>query len=255
MTEAFLFAAGVVLAYMSTLFVVSVLIKRNDLADLGWGPGFLVVAVATATQADQISAKILLVTSLVFLWALRLAIHILPRLRTKAEDFRYAEWRRQWGRLVYVRSFFQVFMLQGLLMLLVAASIVVNAQGSSELSWLSWLGVAVWGFGFLFETIGDRQLTQFLGNPANKGKIMDQGLWRYTRHPNYFGEVTQWWGLLLVVLPSAYWYVALISPATITILILFVSGIPLLEKKFAGKPGWKDYAVRTSPFIPLPPRR
>jgi steroid 5-alpha reductase family enzyme len=255
MTEAFIFAATVVISYMSGLFIVSAVIKRNDLADLGWGPGFLVLALSTAFWGGQSSAKIWLVTSLVFLWSMRLAIHILPRLRRKDEDFRYAQWRRQWGRLVYVRSFFQVFMLQGLLMLLVGASIVVNAQSSSDITWLNWLGVAVWVFGFVFEAVGDRQLSQFLSKPASKGKIMDQGLWRYTRHPNYFGEVTQWWGLWLVVLPSAYWYVALVSPLTITILILFVSGIPLLEKKFADKPGWKEYTARTSPFIPLPRRK
>ncbi len=255
MTEAFIFASLVILAYMSGLFLISVVIKRNDLADLGWGPGFLVLAIAVAAQTNQPSAKVWLVTGLVLLWALRLAIHIWPRLRRKSEDFRYAEWRRQWGKLVYVRSFFQVFILQGVLMLLVGAGIVVNAHQASDLAWYNWLGVAVWAFGFLFETIGDRQLTQFLGNPANKGQIMDRGLWRYTRHPNYFGEVTQWWGILLVVLPSDYWYVAAISPLTITTLILFVSGIPLLEKKFAGKPGWKEYATRTSVFIPLPPRK
>jgi len=255
MTEAFIFAATVVLAYMSGLFLVSAIIKRNDLADLGWGPGFLVLAVMMAAWSGQSTFKIWLVTGLVLLWAMRLAIHILPRLRRKDEDFRYAEWRRQWGELVYVRSFFQVFMLQGLLLLLVGAGIVVNAYSSSALTWLSWLGVGVWAFGFLFETVGDRQLSQFLGNPANKGKIMDRGLWRYTRHPNYFGEVTQWWGLWLIILPSSYWYVALVSPLSITLLILFVSGIPLLEKKFADKPGWKEYAAKTSVFIPLPRRR
>jgi steroid 5-alpha reductase family enzyme len=172
----------------------------------------------------------------------------------KPEDFRYASWRKQWGNQVMLRSFFQVFMLQGLLLLLVSASITINAFQSSELVWWNWLGVVVWAGGFLFETISDHQLTTFLNNPNNKSKIMDYGLWRYSRHPNYFGEVTQWWGLWLVVLPSTYWYVALLSPVTITLLILFVSGIPLLEKKFASRPGYKAYAKKTSVFIPLPPR-
>lgn len=254
MINTFGFALAVVLIYMTLWFVVSVIKRRNDVVDLAWGSGFIVMAVALMVKANNYSTKMALVATLVTIWGLRLTLHIWPRLRRKSEDFRYAQWRKQWGKFVYLRSFFQVFVLQGVLMVVVGASIVVNAFESSAITPYNWLGVLIWGFGFIFETTADRQLSNFLTNPNNKSAIMDHGLWKYSRHPNYFGEVTQWWGLWLIVIPSGYWWLALVSPLTITVLILFVSGIPLLEKKFMEKPGYKEYAERTSAFFPLPPR-
>lgn len=255
MLELFVIAALTIITYMSGWFVVSILLRRNDIVDLAWGPGFLLVALASMYYMNNFSDKVLLVTALVAVWAVRLALHIIPRLRSKTEDFRYRQWRRQWGKWVYVRSFLQIFLLQGLFMLVISNGVIINAHQSSAFVWYNGLGLVVWVIGFVFETAGDRQLDEFLANPANKGKIMTSGLWRYTRHPNYFGEVAQWWGIFLIVLPSVYWYPALVSPLTITLLILFVSGIPLLEKKFADKPGYKEYARRTSVFIPLPPKK
>lgn len=240
---------------MSIWFVISLIAKRNDVVDMAWGPGFVVIALAMMLQYNNYSGKAGLLFLLVVLWATRLSIHIWPRLKHKTEDFRYAQWRRDWGKFVYVRSFLQVFLLQGLLMVVIASGIIMNAVSGSSFAGFNWLGLLVWMAGFGFETVGDYQLSSFLKHPANRSKIMTKGLWRYSRHPNYFGEVTQWWGILLIVLPSAYWYLALISPVAITFLILFVTGIPLLEKKFMKKPGYKEYARRTSSFIPLPPKR
>lgn len=255
MLETFIFSAGIVVLYMFVWFLISVVAKRNDVVDLAWGPGFLVIAITTMLYSHNYSQKAILISGLVAVWATRLFVHIWPRLRTKTEDFRYATWRKQWGKSVYFRSFFQIFILQGLLMILVAAGIVVNSHNSSLITWYNVLGIVIWTTGFMIETISDRQLASFLAKPTNQSRIMTSGLWHYSRHPNYFGEILQWWGLFLIVLPSTFWYVALLSPLTITFLIVFVSGIPLLEKKFATKPGYAEYANRTSVLVPLPPRK
>ena len=249
-------AALVVLGYMTCWFVVALLRKRNDVADVAWGPGFVVVAgLALALQRPP-SARLLLVAVLVALWAMRLAVHIASRGRGKAEDYRYAEWRRQWGRWFYLRTYLQVFVLQGLFMLAISASVVaVGANRGGPLGWLDAFGAAVWLVGFVFETVGDRQLAAFLRDPANAGSLIQGGLWRYSRHPNYFGEATQWWGLWLIALSVPWGWAAAVSPVAITYTLLFVSGIPLLEKRFEGRADWAEYKARTSAFVPLPPKR
>lgn len=253
--EVFIFVAIMVAIYMTGWFMIATVLKRNDVVDIAWGPGFVLVAVAAMVYAMESTPKAQLLLVLVSIWAARLAIHIWPRIRRKTEDFRYAAWRQQWGKLVYVRSFFQIFMLQGLLMVLVGAGIIVNATQSSGVEWYTWLGVVIWAFGFVFESLSDYQLTRFLRNNKDGAGLMTSGLWRYSRHPNYFGEITQWWGLFIIVLPSMYWYIALISPIVITLLIVFVSGIPMLEKKFRSKAGYQAYARRTSILIPWPPKK
>ena len=150
---------------------------------------------------------------------------------------------------------FQVFLLQGFFMLLISTSaITAFADSFGKLGLLEAAGAVVWLTGFFFESVGDLELSRFVKNPANKGKLMTGGLWRYTRHPNYFGEVTQWWGIFLVVLSSPYGFLAIISPLTITFLILKVSGIPMLEKKYEGRADFAQYKRKTSAFFPLPPR-
>jgi steroid 5-alpha reductase family enzyme len=149
-----------------------------------------------------------------------------------------------------------VFLLQGVFMLLITVPLVIaNTYDAGQLGVLDAVGVLVWGVGFFFEALGDYQLTQFLRDPANRGKIMRYGLWKYTRHPNYFGEVTQWWGVFLVVLSVANGWMGIIGPLTISTLILKISGIPMLERPFEGKPEWEEYKKRTSVFFPMPPKQ
>jgi steroid 5-alpha reductase family enzyme len=172
----------------------------------------------------------------------------------KSEDFRYKQWRDTWGKWFYLRSFFQVYLLQGLLMIVIGYPFIHAAVygADSQLGILSVLGVAVWCVGYFFEVVSDYQLDVFIKNPANKGAVMDQGLWQYSRHPNYFGEVTMWWGVWLITLPFPFGLYTIVSPLAITFLILNVSGVPLLEKKFAGNPKFEEYKkgpVSSSPCL------
>ncbi|MBC7236635.1 MAG: DUF1295 domain-containing protein, partial [Chloroflexi bacterium] len=189
-------AALTIFLYMTTMFLVALLVKRNDIADIAWGPGFLITGLVALLINGRATFRQILVLTLVAIWALRLAIHISQRNLRRPEDYRYRRWREEWGALFVPRTFLQVFMLQGLFMFLVSFPIlIVMATDRGSLDWLSVLGALLWMVGFVFETVGDYQLDRFKADPANKGKIMTEGLWRYTRHPNYFGEVTQWWAL------------------------------------------------------------
>ncbi len=247
--------AVTIFVYMTALFVLALIRKRNDIADVGWGLGFILVAVVSLLANGNVTPRKTLVLALVVLWGLRLAIHIGLRNRGKKEDYRYKQWRDDWGDNWVIRSYLQVFLLQGFFMLLITFPVTLaNTYDVGPLGPLDWIGVLVWAVGFFFETVGDYQLTQFVTNPANRGKIMKYGLWQYTRHPNYFGEVTQWWGVFLIVLSVPNAWMGVIGPLTISFLILKASGIPLLEKQFEGNPEWEEYKRRTSAFIPLPPK-
>lgn len=245
-----------VLVYMSVWFVIGLIKKRNDVVDIAWGLGF-VFAVWKALDLNPMPGRLsYLAWALVTVWGVRLSGHILGRNRGKSEDFRYKKWREDWGDLFYIRSFLQVYMLQGFLMLLVVspALVTVGLQNTVDVSAWAWAGIITWAFGFYFEAVGDWQLKRFITSPKNKGQIMNQGLWKFTRHPNYFGEVVQWWGLWLICLssslPGTTKLFALIGPVTITVLILKVSGIPLLEQKYAKNADYQKYAKRTNKFFP-----
>lgn len=245
---------GATLLYMLGWFAVALVLDRNDVADIAWGIGFVLAAVLSFVLADAESVRSILVTALVTVWAVRLSGHIYLRNRGKGEDPRYRKWRDEWGRWFYLRTLLQVFVLQGLLMLVVVSpAVFVNVFDGGALGVLAVIGGLVWGIGFFFEVVGDWQLKRFMSDPANKGKILQSGLWRYSRHPNYFGEVTQWWGLWLIALAVPYGWISVIGPITITVLILYVSGVPMLEEKMAGNPAFEDYKQRVSKFIPMPP--
>ena len=194
-------------------------------------------------------------TGLVTVWGLRLFYHIIKRNWGKPEDFRYANWREEWGKFVVIRAFFQVFMLQGFVMTLVAVPILlVNVSPDTGFGLLEFIGLAVWLKGFFFEAVGDKQLADFLRVPENRGKVLQTGLWRYTRHPNYFGEATMWWGLFVIGLSVQNGIFGIISPLVITNLLLFVSGVPMLEKKMMDNPAFVEYAKVTSVFVPWFPK-
>jgi len=241
------------LGYMTLWFFISVIKKRNDVTDIAWGLGFILMA-WLSFYLSGFSFKALLINSLVTVWGLRLAWHIYNRNKNKSEDSRYLEWRKTWNNF-YLRSYLQVFLLQGMFLFLISFPVMlINHSVSSGFGILEIIGLLIWGIGFYFETTGDKQLKEFIGNPTNKGKLMNRGLWQYSRHPNYFGEVTQWWGIWLIALSIPNGWLGIIGPVTITFLILFVSGVPLLEKKYAGRSDFEAYKKRTSMFIPLPPK-
>jgi steroid 5-alpha reductase family enzyme len=250
----FLLTGGVILLYMTCWFIAAQIRGRNDIADVAWGLGFILSAAVSLVARGAYPLRGMLVSSLVLIWGVRLALHIHIRNRGRGEDPRYRKWREEWGRWFVLRSFLQVFMLQGLLLLLVATPVVfVNQAPAAPLGWLDVLGLAIWLYGFAFEAIGDWQLLRFIRNPVNKGRLMTAGLWRYTRHPNYFGEVTLWWGIWLMTLALPGGWLTIIGPLTITILILKVSGIPMLEKPYEERADFQEYKRRTSAFFPLPP--
>lgn len=250
---AFLWIQG----YFFLFFIAGTALRNNSIVDMGWGIGFVLVNWALALQWGRFDAVNLLAGALVTLWGVRLFYHILKRNWGKGEDFRYADWRREWGRFVIPRAFLQVYVLQGLMMWLIGMPLFLLKSpqaATGRLSALALAGVGVWIVGFFFETVGDRQLEAFKKNPANKGKILDTGLWRYTRHPNYFGEAVMWWGIALVGLGSGMPLYGFISPVVITWLLRFVSGVPLLEKSFEKRPGFAEYKARTPIFIPWFPK-
>jgi steroid 5-alpha reductase family enzyme len=256
MIDLVLAALVFIMCYMMGWFVVSLVTKRNDIADVAWGLGFIATAAFLGIRTGNWHIHALTVMVLTSLWGLRLAIHIFSRNRKKAEDFRYKQWREEWGKWWIVRSLFQVWLLQGLFMWLISMSaIAAFAANQQAISLIQFMGILVWITGFYFEAMGDWQLAQHIKNPKNKGVLMTNGLWKYTRHPNYFGEVTQWWGVWLVVAGLPFGWLALISPLTISWLILNVSGIPLLEKKYQGRADFEAYAKVTNAFFPWFPNK
>lgn len=248
--------------YMCTAYGVSLIRKDNGTADIAYGFGFVLVAWITYLLGSQTIVGAI-AGALVSTWATRLSVRIFLRSRGKPEDFRYRAWRDAWGKTFLWRSFLQVYMLQGILLFAIVLPVtILNTYGSEAgLGLLGLVGLLLWILGFLFETVGDAQLDSFLKNPDNKGHVMDKGLWRYTRHPNYFGEALMWWGLavlsydtLSVTAGMPLALLTFVGPALITFLLLKVSGVPLLEARFAGNPEWEAYKKRTSVFIPFLPK-
>jgi len=247
-----------VMGFMIAVWALSVAIKNASIADTFWGPGFVFVAWVTFLGADGYLGRRLLITLLVTAWGLRLALHIGTRNWGKGEDRRYKAWRQQYGDRFWWVSLFTVFLLQGLLLWVISLVAQVGqwSPKPDRFIWLDGAGLVLWAVGFFFEAVGDYQLAVFKKNPANKGKAMAKGLWRYTRHPNYFGECLMWWGIFLITLatPGSVW--TIVSPITITFLLLKVSGVTLLERTIVEtRPEYRQYQERTSAFIPWFPKR
>lgn len=244
-------AVWIILIYFSLFFIVGTIIKNNSIVDIGWGFGIVLTAWLLFFFSKDYTIGKIIVNTMVSLWGLRLFYHILKRNLFKAEDFRYQKWRKDWGKYVVPRAFLQVYMLQGLFMFIVGfAANYANVYGIN-FSWWMLIGVVVFLIGYYFEAVGDAQLKKHVNNPENKGKLIQTGLWKHTRHPNYFGEAVLWWGVFLVILiGGAPWYLV-VSPIAITLLIRFVSGVPLLEKRMVKYEGWEEYAKKTSIFIPF----
>jgi steroid 5-alpha reductase family enzyme len=256
MAELFVQAALIVFVYFLVFFLVAQVIKNNSIVDMGWGAGFVLLALIILISQGAYVERNLLMTLLVTIWGGRLTYYIVKRNWGKPEDFRYAKWRQEWGRWLVPRAFLQVFMLQGLLMLVIGYPIVlVNANPQPELNFFDYAGLLVWIIGFIFESVGDKQMAEFKKDPANKGHVIKSGLWKYSRHPNYFGEATMWWGIFLLALSVPSGLSAVISPLVITLLLLFVSGVPMLERKYKDNPEFQAYAKVTSKFFPWFPKQ
>lgn len=251
--------AGLVL--MTAMWVASLIRRDVSLVDRVWGIAFLVLAVTYAVVGDGAVVRENLVIALVAIWSLRLSGYITWRNWGHGEDPRYRAMRERDPERFPVKSLVTVFWLQGLLAWIISLPLLAVATDPTPatLTWLDWAGVGVWTVGFYFETVGDWQLSRFLADPANKGKVMDRGLWRYTRHPNYFGDTTVWWGYFLIALATGAWWAA-IGSAVMTLFIVKVSGVALTDKRMSGKAGsrregYDEYVARTNAFFPWPPKK
>jgi len=243
----------VTVVYMACGWIISVIRQDASTVDVFWGLGFVLLAVVSAITGDGFVGRKAVVATLVGIWGLRLAGYIVIRNWGKGEDYRYQAFRQRWGKSYWWVSFFQVFMLQGLLMWIIALSLMAAESNRTpdHFAVLDILGASVWCVGFFFEAVGDWQLARFRADPANEGKVMRSGLWAYTRHPNYFGEATMWWGLYLIAAGTRWGFWTIFSPVLITFMLLRVSGVALLEKaQVQAKPKYRDYMDSTSAFIP-----
>jgi steroid 5-alpha reductase family enzyme len=234
-------------------------VRRGDVSivDVFWGPAFVLVALVGALVADGDLARRWLLLGLTAAWGLRLAFHLGRRkLAEPGEDRRYAKLREREGARFARWSLVWVFGLQGLLVLIVSLPLQVGVQSSDPLGAAVIPGLALYSLGMVFETVGDLQLTRFRADPASGEQVMDRGLWRYTRHPNYFGDACVWFGLWLVVLPAGGTWWTVVGPLVMLVLLVRVSGAGLLERDIGERrPGYAEYVRRTSAFVPLPPRR
>lgn len=250
-------AAGAALAVMTAFWLFSLARRDAGVADIAWGLVFVAIAWASYAAGEG-SDGMLLAALLTSVWGLRLAFHIGRRnLGEAEEDRRYARMRKKRPGIFWLWSYVMVFLLQGVLALLV--SMALTSLGSAEpgsIGFVCWIGVAVFAIGLACEAIGDAQLTAFRRDPTTKGQVMDRGLWKYTRHPNYFGDATVWWGLWLVAVGAGAAWWTFLGPLLMSYLIVNVSGVKLLEADMAERrPGYREYMERTSAFVPLPPKK
>ena len=255
---------GITIAAMSVwmllLWLLSVARHDASIVDIFWGLSFILIGAIGCGVGHGFPARKALIGTLTAIWGLRLAIHIFVRNRGKGEDFRYRAMRKRYGARFPIASLFVVFGLQGLLAWIISAPLqaATSSPEPSHLTALDFVGAAIWAVGFLFESVGDWQLARFKSNPSNKGKVMDQGLWKYTRHPNYFGDALLWWGFFLIAACTAgtAGLFTAVGPALMTFLLMKISGAALLEKTLVKtKPEYRDYIARTGAFFPWPPKR
>lgn len=248
-------SAIVIVALVTLTWIASVALRDASVIDPVWPLGFVAVAITAFVAGDGDEGRRLLILVLVAVWGLRLSAYLFWRNAGKGEDFRYQAMRARRGPNFWIISLVTIFLLQGVLMWIVSLPVQLAAVPSRGLGLLAVAGVAAWAIGFAFETIGDWQLARFRANPASKGKVLDTGLWRYTRHPNYFGDFMVWWGIFLVAAESGAGAWGFIGPVLMTVLLVKVSGAGLLEKDIEQRrPGYADYVRRTSGFLPRPPR-
>lgn len=244
------------MVYMLALWALSLPLRDVSIVDLGWGLGFVVVAWIAFIVGEGCLGRRLLLAVLVSVWGLRLFGYLFVRkLSERREDPRYTAIRERYGPRFPLISLGVVFLFQGVLIWVVSLPVQGSASQLDRLGALDWAGIAVWGVGIFFEAVGDAQLRRFKVDPANKGRVMDRGLWRYTRHPNYFGDFMVWWGIYLAALSTGGAWWTIIGPVVMSTLLIGVSGKRLLERYMSKRPGYAHYVARTSGFFPLPPRR
>lgn len=247
---------GASCALFTSAWVLSLIRRDAGIADLFWGAGFVVIAWISWGLGDASGPRALVLVALVSIWGVRLSTYLSWRNLGKPEDYRYAAMREKHGERFALRSLVTVFLLQGVLAWLISWPVQIGSFRAT--GWSAWatVGVGLWLIGLLFESVGDFQLARFKANPQNRGQVMNRGLWRYTRHPNYFGDFLVWWGFFLVGFDAASWWWTILGPLLMSFLLIRVSGVHLLESSLRTRiTGYEEYVQRTSAFFPLPPKR
>jgi steroid 5-alpha reductase family enzyme len=247
-----------VVAMMIIGWLVSLRYRNVSIVDSFWGLGFVLITWLTFSFSEGFAGRKTLIAFLVTVWGIRLSVYLSRRNWGAGEDSRYGEWRKQTGDRFWVVSLYKVFLLQAIFLWAISLVLQVGqlAPQPDHFIWSDILGTFIWALGFLFEAVGDWQLAQFKADPSNKEKVMDRGLWAFSRHPNYFGEFLIWWGCFLIALstPNSWWTV--VSPLLITAVLLKMTGIPLTEATIMKtRPAYQDYIKRTSAFVPWFPRK
>jgi steroid 5-alpha reductase family enzyme len=251
----YLFGLAAQLVAAAATWAVSVGKRDVSIVDSLWGPLFVIAALAYAWPFDALAPRALLALTLVALWALRLTAHIAWRNHGQGEDYRYREIRRRNEPNFALKSLYLVFGLQAVLAWIASAPLLATARADAPLGPLDVLGVLAIAAGLVLESTADWQLARFKRDAANRGRVLDRGLWRYSRHPNYFGECCVWWGFACLAFGAGAWW-AVVSPLLMTWLLLRVSGVALLEQTIGERrPAYADYVSRTSAFLPWPPRK
>lgn len=248
-----------IFVFFNFAYIIGRVKKDYSILDVFWGPSFFVIFISSFLQSNSLDLRSILVGALVLIWAIRLGVYIFLRsVKIGKEDFRYASWRTDWGSRADLMFYFKVYMLQMILSISIGYPLyLINMSETLETSLgtpLDIIGISLWGIGFFFESVGDFQKNKFKNDPNNRGKIMDSGLWRYTRHPNYFGEALLWWGVFFILCSSLPWYQIIWGPLILNFLLLKVSGVTMLEEKYVGDDAYQSYRERTNAFIPWFPK-
>ena len=242
--------------FFFSVFIIAQMIKDNSIVDIAWGSGFVITALYNYFRNPDQGLKGMIISICISIWGLRLSYHIAKRKLGSPEDYRYVAMRKKWGnRFVLLKSYFNVYFIQMMIMYVVSLPVIYGNTTTQELYWYNWIGILLWATGFFFESFGDYQLKRFIKNPSNKGKIMDRGLWALTRHPNYFGDSSMWFGIFLIAITNISGIWIIVGPALMTFFLVFVSGVRLLEKKYKDNQAYENYKLRTSAFIPWFPKK
>jgi steroid 5-alpha reductase family enzyme len=254
--QIFILGFALIMIMMTLLWGVSIIVKNVSIVDLFWGLGFVLTGGFYFLKTDGLEIRKIIILILVAVWGLRLSFYLAWRNIGEGEDFRYKQFREKYGKKYWWLSFFQTFLLQGVLMWFISAPLLGAQYYGRNVPFgiIDILGIIFWITGFIFETTGDLQLARFKADPSNKGKVLDSGLWRYTRHPNYFGDSSVWWGFGLLCLAAGS-YIPILGSVLMTFIIIKISGVGLLEKSLKNKkPGYREYVEKTSAFIPWFPK-
>jgi len=246
----------VLFVFFFLVFLIGQIINDNSIVDIAWGSGFVLTAIYTFFKNPDSGLKGIIISLLVVAWGLRLTYHIAKRNIGKGEDYRYVEMRKRWGsKFVLIKAFLNVYFLQLIIQFIVSLPVIYANTMEQNLIWINWFGLIVFLIGLFFETVGDYQLKKFKMKKENKGKLMDKGLWSLTRHPNYFGDATIWFGIFLISISGFNSLWTIVSPLLMTFFLVFVSGVKMLEKKYIGRADYDAYKLRTNSFIPWFPKK